>query len=136
MADKSIIDLQEATSVDSDQTFVPIDNGTQTFKMRLTEVGKNLRTEPTHLGGTVPQTIAAGAQYIVWNGGITFTMPPSPQEGTRFAIKDALGNFSADPCWINPNGSEMIEGLNSPFELAGDFGNWEFYYDGANWSRV
>lgn len=62
---------------------------------------------------------------------------PVPTRGRTLIIKDITGNAATNPITIIPNGSELIEGINTPYILAADYGvirlqagpsgNWWFF---------
>lgn len=133
MAEKTILELTEAGVLDSVNSFMVIDNGTQTFKVSAANLTKSLRRVATKLlTGTSVPTVPAGL-YLCYEGGNTFTSSATPQEGDLVIIKDVNGLFGASPSSFVPNGAQLVEGLNTAYPLAADFGTWQFYFDGTNW---
>jgi hypothetical protein len=67
--------------------------------------------------------------------GATLTLPATPQEGWRFGVKDAKGNFSSNNLTISPN-NQYINGATANVTLStnGYSASW-FYRADAGWQR-
>jgi hypothetical protein len=76
-----------------------------------------------------------GGEYAIPGGAeFTLTAPLNPRAGARFGVVDASGDFTANPCTINPNGRQ-INGAAAPLVLAtsGVGGRWWYRPDTGGW---
>lgn len=74
------------------------------------------------------------AKTGITGGGDTISLPAAATAGTGkvYIIKDESGTAATNNIVINPNGSELIDGLLT-FSIDADFGAIELYTNGTAW---
>lgn len=88
----------------------------------------------TLAGSVSVRSVNPASDYVIDSGGIpdyvvecndsgpmNVTLPV-PTRGRMLIIKDITGAASTNPITIIPNGAELIEGINTPYVLAADYG--------------
>jgi len=80
---------------------------------------------------------ASSSQAFLMNttgGSFTATLPLASSEpnGTRFTFKDSGGVAGTNPFTVAPNGTDLVEGLNSPRNYITNYGSVSYITDGVS----
>lgn len=135
MPQKTIPELTAVTEI-TEAALIPVDSGTETFKMTRKNLSKSLKL-PTQVvtnafAGTVEQT-----HYYAdtSTGAISLALPnpASTEQGFTFDVKDIDGLAGSNTITITRHGSESINGVAGNFLCNYNFGFWSFTFDGSNW---
>ena len=92
-------------------------------------------TTPQSSNFTILSTAVSQTYLMNTSGGsFTATLPSAAltTNGTAYTFKDATGTAEAFPFTISPNGTDLIEGLNSPRNYVTNWGAVTYVTDGVS----
>lgn len=138
MAQKTIPQLQEATEID-ENTLIPIDSGTQSFKISADNFAKGLRSLLLTARTVTENTAILASDEVIFSdsssGDLTHALPPIEDTIGQTKIVKDVGDGSHTTT-IQGDDTDEIDGENVYPTPLGKNDAIRLYNDGSSWRVI